>query len=442
MKLECPSSMAGLKDQVTERKPGDGDPPEKTPEMGPTLADLCECGTSFTARAKFCRNCGEKRPDGTVSAPPVLAADRCPSCRTQFSPAARFCRNCGTQRPATRSPGGYPVSPSPGCSADGRGEIVAIFADYDGCFDYISPTATYSWPVMIQHRNKYPAPKTGMSWEFIARMLITSLEVITRDRKKVVLFIGSNRQTVMSDLRNADAHRNGSCRLAYEIIAKERGWELNRAMLADHEDELQNMDSAAHQLLDPQWFAHSSREWKHGRQWPLTDADKECNTLSVSGDRLTKKLLISNGLGQLMKTYPGRKIDVFFFDDRIPLLNHVRTAVATPPNIKLYTVWYDYVTFYKGPIGQEEEGELGGSLPDAFLIAKGRHDDQELQATETQRKEVEAFVNKAMYDFEQPLRAKYGKNWSKVMSTPRDSPRAVDSPSRADPMKPTAARPG
>ncbi|CAK0833961.1 unnamed protein product [Prorocentrum cordatum] len=56
----------------------------------------CACGTAFVPGSKFCRRCGEKRPD-------LPEAPGACDCGTAFPAGARFCKRCGCRRPWARA---------------------------------------------------------------------------------------------------------------------------------------------------------------------------------------------------------------------------------------------------------------------------------------------------------------------------------------------------
>jgi hypothetical protein len=224
----------------------------------------------------------------------------------------------------------------------GRPRVVAIAADYDNCFDFIAPVGVENmkaWP-LLAHWYSQPA-QGGIGWTFegLAELLETTLASITSERDEVHLFVGSARQSVASDLSNARYTKNGSCHRAYEIMAEERGWKLNRALLHDYGKSLQEQ---RHEH-DFNWFLE--RIDKTGTMW---GEEYEKDTLPVQHEQL-KALIVTNVVAQLLKTNPNDEIDLYFFDDRVELLKAAET-VKLPANIKLHTVWFDHYGFYTGDV--------------------------------------------------------------------------------------------
>eukprot|EP00927_Polykrikos_kofoidii_P049959 TRINITY_DN43930_c0_g1_i1.p1 TRINITY_DN43930_c0_g1~~TRINITY_DN43930_c0_g1_i1.p1 ORF type:complete len:499 (+),score=83.25 TRINITY_DN43930_c0_g1_i1:83-1579(+) len=58
----------------------------------------CVCGVNFLPGAKFCRTCGQTRPEGTTNAP-VGANWICKHCGSRALHTSKFCKQCGTKKP-------------------------------------------------------------------------------------------------------------------------------------------------------------------------------------------------------------------------------------------------------------------------------------------------------------------------------------------------------
>jgi hypothetical protein len=190
----------------------------------------------------------------------------------------------------------------------------------------------------------YPDPaKDQYGWRFdrLAELLENAIESITHGRDEVILFVGSARQSARADRNNAQISGNGSCQEAYEILASQRGWKLNKALLDDYGATL--LESSGH---DFHWFL--DRADKSGTRWGANP--KEHDTLPKYQEHL-KRLIATNAVAQLMKTNPHDQVDLYFFDDRRELLE-AAAGVKTPDNIRLHTVWFDHYGFYSGDIGK------------------------------------------------------------------------------------------
>ena len=136
----------GLGQQVAAPPPGAGAPPPAAPGFaggGPGFAGpgapgaaqvaCSSCGTSNTAGAKFCANCGTSLAPPTVECANCHAANaqgakfcancgnslapaapaHCTSCGTELAPGAKFCAGCGTPAGAVAPVGqGQPDAPA------------------------------------------------------------------------------------------------------------------------------------------------------------------------------------------------------------------------------------------------------------------------------------------------------------------------------------------
>lgn len=122
-----------------------------------------------------------------------------------------------------------------GNSAKGTSEtsestaIVAIFADYDSCFDFYCMTDD-EFQLCLR---RFPQPYQGMidrgkTMEVVDRYL----DQITEGAAEVVLFSGSNRQFPDMEAGNAARNGNGLSRERLACLAADRGWRWNNAWLA------------------------------------------------------------------------------------------------------------------------------------------------------------------------------------------------------------------
>jgi hypothetical protein len=180
---------------------------------------------------------------------------------------------------------------------------VAIFADYDGCWDVISETNPLANEKVFQTEG--------------AR-LERAIASITRG-KKVILFVGSNRQSSRIDNFNNGHNRNGLALGkdgSFERWAekhKTKGWSLNKALLSDGDTPFSS--------------------WGKDRPSPWGFSEK---------DEDLKVRIAENNFKYLNCT---DKIDVFFFDDKADYLEHVRKTAKIPQHINFYTVHYDWYSY-------------------------------------------------------------------------------------------------
>jgi len=187
---------------------------------------------------------------------------------------------------------------------------VAIFADYDGCWDVISETNPKANEEVFQ--------AVGANYTFVKDILESAIASITHN-KKVTLFVGSNRQSSQLNNFNNERNQNG---LAlgkdgfFERWAEKnqtKGWSLNKALLSDGDA--------------------SFSSWGNGRASPWGVGEK---------DEDLKVRIAENNFKYLNG---ADKIDVFFFDDKAHYLEHVRKTAKVPPHINFYTVHYDWYSY-------------------------------------------------------------------------------------------------
>jgi len=178
---------------------------------------------------------------------------------------------------------------------------VAIFADYDGCFDVISPSnpAGAKMDKMFDYAKEidrllYPRSHAE-------KMLTKFLDQITADATQVTLFSGSNRQSRKLDESNAVQNDNGLARTGLKKLAEERKWHYESNLL---EDAGQNPSSIMS---------------------------------TAGGSSEIKKLLVENNFKFL--TGPTQ---VYFFDDVEKYLKYARVNATIPENIELKTVQFDW----------------------------------------------------------------------------------------------------
>jgi len=195
---------------------------------------------------------------------------------------------------------------------------VAIFADYDGCWDIISQVN----PKQANER-WFDKNTPNKSYKQVTLPLRKKIEEITAG-KRVVLFMGSNRQSWEDDTYNYENNGNGLALgkgNSFESWVQEYGglenncWELNTALLSDDEQPCSS--------------------WNDQRESPWVGWSQE----------KTKTKLLENGIKQLLLE---DHVDLYFFDDHAEYLEHVRLNARIPPNMQLYTIHYDWFDYAKG----------------------------------------------------------------------------------------------
>jgi len=187
---------------------------------------------------------------------------------------------------------------------------VAIFADYDGCWDVISETNPLA--------NEEAFQKEGANYTFVKGILESAIASITSD-KKVILFVGSNRQSSQLDDHNNERNNNGLAlgkNGSFERWTeknKTKDWSLNKALLSDGDTPFSS--------------------WGNDRESPWRFGEK---------DEDLKVRIAENNFKYLDCT---DKMDVFFFDDKANYLEHVRKTAKIPQHINFYTVHYDWYSY-------------------------------------------------------------------------------------------------
>jgi len=187
---------------------------------------------------------------------------------------------------------------------------VAIFADYDGCWDVISETNPLANEEVFQ--------ANGANYTFVKDVLESAIASITHD-KDVILFVGSNRQSPQMDILNNKLNQNGLAlgkNGSFERWAetkKTKGWSLNKALLSDGNVPFSSWDSDG------------------ASSWRPVEKEKDAKVRIAENNF---KYLNCNG-----------KVDVFFFDDKANYLEHVRKTAKIPQHINFYTVHYDWYSY-------------------------------------------------------------------------------------------------
>mmetsp|Transcript_75419 Transcript_75419/g.133509 ORF Transcript_75419/g.133509 Transcript_75419/m.133509 type:complete len:353 (-) Transcript_75419:415-1473(-) len=178
---------------------------------------------------------------------------------------------------------------------------VAIFADYDGCFDIISPSNPAGAKMDKMFAYAKQIDRLIYPRDHAEKMLTNFLDEITADAAQVTIFSGSNRQSRKADESNAVQNDNGLAMTGLKGLAEDKGWQFKSILL---EDAAKN--------------------------------PKEIMSV-VGGSSEIKRMLAENNFTCL--TGPT---DVYFFDDIEKYLKYTRDTANIPDNIELKTVHFDW----------------------------------------------------------------------------------------------------
>eukprot|EP00419_Tripos_fusus_P010589 CAMPEP_0172657684 /NCGR_PEP_ID=MMETSP1074-20121228/2251_1 /TAXON_ID=2916 /ORGANISM="Ceratium fusus, Strain PA161109" /LENGTH=357 /DNA_ID=CAMNT_0013472813 /DNA_START=104 /DNA_END=1177 /DNA_ORIENTATION=+ len=201
------------------------------------------------------------------------------------------------------------------------GPTVAILADYDGCWDIISATNS------MADATEFNQKGFTKSYEDVALDLRTKIKNIASDRSesRVILFVGSDRQSYEDDMVKAAARKNGralGADNAFESWVMEFGdpygecWELNTVLLSDNNQPCSS--------------------WKEERTSPKKAQEPE---------HQVKTKLLQNAIKQLLLE---DHVELYFFDDNAAILEHLRLNARIPSNMELTTIHHDWFTFAGG----------------------------------------------------------------------------------------------
>jgi hypothetical protein len=180
-------------------------------------------------------------------------------------------------------------------------KTVAIFADYDGCFDLISPSNPTGGDIDKMFAD---AEKLGINLHpksYAEHLLTDFLGNITDGADHVILFCGSNRQCRRTDEFNARSNGNGLASIGLKRLAEKNGWQFNPVLLED-------VGANPNDIMN-----------------------------TPGGSSKIKQMLAENNFTCL--TGPT---EVYFFDDVQEYLNYVRFHAKIPRNIELKTVLFDW----------------------------------------------------------------------------------------------------
>jgi len=180
-------------------------------------------------------------------------------------------------------------------------KTVAIFADYDGCFDMISPSnpAGAKMDKMFDYAEQIG--RLLHPRKYAQKLLEDFLKEITADAEKVVVFSGSNRQSHKADEFNSVQNDNGLAMVGLKKLAEEKGWEFDANLLEDVG-------------LNPSDIMNS-----------------------VGGSSKIKQMLAENNFKHLKGPTTA-----YFFDDVEKYLKFTRVNATVPENIEFKTVLFDW----------------------------------------------------------------------------------------------------
>lgn len=181
---------------------------------------------------------------------------------------------------------------------------VAIFADYDGCFDIMSAANIETRSPFRLHLEKMLAREKKAALHTVEEMqelLLGFLHKITAGASEVILFIGSNRQNEDIEQSGIFRNKNGHCKTSLQEFAHQKHWTFNEARLDD--------------VIPPK-----ADDWSEG-------------------SKHLKRLLAEHNFKKL-----EGPTDVYFFDDVEDYLKATAETADIPDLVNFYTVhfsWFD-----------------------------------------------------------------------------------------------------
>lgn len=193
---------------------------------------------------------------------------------------------------------------------------VVLSLDYDNCMDVL-----FEGTYLRLHRRKMTKELEVM--ERVRNTVQKDLQRITAGADRVILMVGSNRQSINVDQFNRArlekeigpiCSKVGWVRHDFQKLAEEMGWELNRALLADKENDA-----------------------PPGTAW---DNNELHIKFGQGMDKHIKQNMIQYQFDQL-RDIEGH-IDFYFFDDNSEYLDFVRQQVAVPSSTQFFTVHFDW----------------------------------------------------------------------------------------------------
>lgn len=209
---------------------------------------------------------------------------------------------------------------------------VAIFADYDSCFDVVNPLIQDHKETTKYSRAYFKYWNVLDKRDAAVKILDSFLEEVCKDAT-VYLFVGSSRQSLAFD--KILGRNNGGFEAigggAYEAIAADRGWTMNYALLADVPNNV------------PRWCKDSEGAgWNDlAKRQPIEPGDSRT---TKEDDQRLKLMMVENNFLQLPAEEFG-EVDCYFFDDRNEFLDYTRERCKIPSNINFYTVRWDFMGY-------------------------------------------------------------------------------------------------
>lgn len=201
----------------------------------------------------------------------------------------------------------------------GMGSKLVIWADYDGCFDIISPTNTFAQKIyagqaknMKKERNRVEPFKT---LEEVQQMLRGKLKEMAAGYDEVTLFIGSNRQSEELENYNEKENQNGKSMTGLAQLVGELGAEMDNT---------------------PPWKFNNAILETEGGHWN----EAKVREIFNRGSAPLKRRMAQHLWRHVSKSVAKTGVDVVFFDDNAEYL----VAVAKekiPQGMNLYLVHFD-----------------------------------------------------------------------------------------------------
>lgn len=200
------------------------------------------------------------------------------------------------------------------------GRTVAIFADYDGCFDIISPSNQQEANQMLDYADQTGRLKN--SKQHAQDLLKNCLRDITTGAENVVLFSGSDRVSSKVDDFSAAMNGNGLAMAGLRALAEEKGWKFNPNLLED-------AGLSAGKYTPPGLGRFTTHDAKLD--------DRHPGIHHQPGSMEIKRLLVESNFKHLTGLS-----EVYFFDDVQSNLEYTRDKACIPDHIEFKTVWFDW----------------------------------------------------------------------------------------------------
>lgn len=207
-----------------------------------------------------------------------------------------------------------------------KGKPAIISADYDGC-----------WDILFSGIQRYiEAAGAKKHIKSLIKPLEEKIESIINSHSSIELFVGSARQSISVDCINRDlsqkekfpftyAKDENLCLKDYPTFAQQRGWTLNKLLLADKDNKV-----------------------PPGSSW--SNPSLSCKTIR-NGLEL-KVALLQAQIDHVSSKYK-EQIDFYFFDDRKDILDylmrsHKEKKLKIPATVKFHFVQYDWFAKFEG----------------------------------------------------------------------------------------------